>query len=73
MESNSKIPNTFGNIDGLFSNIPKSVGIVIETPSVSEKIFLRWRDSGFKPEDRIHGTGRTAGMNWPKGADPRIH
>ena len=49
VESNSKIPNTFGDIDGFFSDIPRSSGIVMEASSVSEEIFLRLRDSGFKP------------------------
>ena len=49
VESNSKIPNTFGDINEFFSDIPKSSGIVMEASSVSEEIFLRLRDSGFKP------------------------
>ena len=49
VESNSKIPNTFEDIDRFFGDIPKSAGIVMEASSVSEGIFLHLRDSGFKP------------------------
>ena len=49
VESNSKISNTFGNIDRFFGDIPKSAGIVMEASSISEGIFLHLRKSGFSP------------------------
>lgn len=49
VESNSKISNTFGNIDRFFGDIPKSAGIVMEASSISEGIFLHLRESGFSP------------------------
>ena len=49
MESNSKIPNTFKDIDDFLSEIPKNAGIVMESSSVSEAIFLHLRDAGYNP------------------------
>ena len=49
MESNTKIPNTFKDIDEFFNEIPHHAGIVMESSSVSEAIFLHLRDAGYNP------------------------
>ena len=49
MESNTKIPDTFKDIDDFFGGIPHHAGIVMESSSVSEAIFSHLRDAGYNP------------------------
>lgn len=46
MESSA---NTLKDIDDFLSEIPQNTGIVTESYSVSEAIFLRLRDAGYNP------------------------
>lgn len=49
MEYNSKISNTLKDIDNFFDEILYNAGIVMESSSISEEIFLRLRDAGHNP------------------------
>ncbi len=47
--SNTKIPNTIQDIDEFFADVPHDAGVVMESSSVSQNVFLHLRRSGYDP------------------------